>query len=154
MELIKADSYVQHRGIENFKKFEDSLRNYSFFYPELKGASDIDFVYEKNNNLIIFEDKELHENKTIELFWGQYRMLKAFKNLNPNKVYLFFIFHRDNDYYMYEITQLDRKFNTNRDYSPNAKHQYTKKLDFNNEIPITKQDIKNQILKLAKTFER
>ena len=99
---------LQHRGIQNFEIFQKSIKNFADFYPRIKGASDIDFFYERKGNFLILEDKTYNSNETILLYYGEMKALISFWKLSE-KIDAFIIAHNESgiEYKMIPFSDID-----------------------------------------------
>jgi len=81
------ESNPQYQGIRNMPKFTNDIREFPrWFYPEVKGISDIDAAYEKNGKVVIIEGKDCRSDGTLMLLFGQCRMLRVLGTQEKVKV--------------------------------------------------------------------
>ena len=63
----------QHRPLRDKEQFDFA----KLFYPDIKGATDIDFIYERNGQFLVIEFKETNLlNLKVSVSFGQFLALK------------------------------------------------------------------------------
>lgn len=136
---------LQHREIQNFEVFQKSIRNFADFYPRLKGASDVDFFYERNGHFLILEDKEYFNNE-LKLYYGEIKALKTLIDLS-GCIKGYIIAHHEDTYKMINFDEI--KMNC---FAPINKiwMQYFNVSDY---VEMTKQEMIETVGQICDSFE-
>ena len=136
---------LQHRGIQSFSSFEKSIKNFADFYPRIKGASDIDFFYERNDKFLILEDKEIINNE-LKMYYGEIKAIKSFVDLS-GKVQGYIVTHEDE---IYKMISFDEILMKNFKKYNGIWMQY---FDVSKYLTMTKQEMIETVGKICDSFE-
>lgn len=79
-----------NRPIKNFEEFQDSLNDFTKFYPRLMGMTDIDGCYEHHRKFLFYEQKTVI-NGRIQLPMGQFILLVNLQEKLGNDSYVLLI---------------------------------------------------------------
>lgn len=144
-----------HQKFKNIKAFEESHKSFHFLNPEIMGC-DLDYCYEKNGKILILEGKEMYKY-IFYLKYAQWKLLKEF-NKNDNCFVYFLIKVKDKDEYFLENISSDNLKGKDKylgqSFFRHVGHGYSKKIDFSNIKPITRDEVKNKILNITNTFRK
>lgn len=103
--MMAQEDNVNRHLIRDIKDLKDSIRGFhAMFSPDITGATDVDFFYERHGRFLIMDEKEYKTlSDNFALPFGQFLAYYQLVRLNPQRMNIWYIIRVGESYFVYRI---------------------------------------------------